>query len=160
MGQRIDAALDDKGLEQAHEVIAKLPRDFAMIYSSPLKRAAQTAKIIADYFDKNIIIDHDLKERDFGTLSGMTWDEIDKEAGQKLSAQDEALTYDYTAYDGESAKQVKDRLVRFLDRIKWKHGHDTLVVVTHFGLISLMNSMYPHKEQHKLNNTSVHKFVI
>jgi broad specificity phosphatase PhoE len=44
MGQRIDAPLDEAGLEQAHQVLAKLPNDFVMIYSSPLKRAAQTAR--------------------------------------------------------------------------------------------------------------------
>ena len=50
MGQRIDAPLDEIGLQQARETLSKIPNDFAVIYSSPLKRAAQTAKIIADFF--------------------------------------------------------------------------------------------------------------
>jgi broad specificity phosphatase PhoE len=160
MGQRIDAALDEKGLEQAHEVIAKLPKEFAVIYSSPLKRAAQTAQIIADYFNKNIEIKQDLCERDFGTLSGKTWEEIDKETGQAMSEADNKLTYDYRPYGGESAEQVKARLVNFLNEAKAKHGDDAIVVVAHFGLISFMNSMYQNTEHHKMTNTSVHKFVI
>lgn len=160
MGQRVDAALDEKGLEQAHEVIAKLPKNFVIIYSSPLKRAAQTAQIIADYFNKNIQISQDLRERDFGTLSGKSWHQIDEETGKLLSEADANLTYDYRPYGGESAEQVKARLLNFLDEAKAKHANDTIVVVAHFGLIKLMNSLYPHTEHHRLTNTSVHKFEI
>lgn len=160
MGQRIDAPLDEKGLQQAHEVLAKLPNNFALIYSSPLKRAAQTAQVIADYFNKNIEIKQDLRERDFGTLSGKTWTEIDQETGKPLSEADANLTYDYQPYDGESVDQVKARLQHFLDEAKAKHADDVIVAVAHFGLISLMNSLYPHTEHHKLTNTSVHKFEI
>jgi broad specificity phosphatase PhoE len=160
MGQRIDAALDETGLQQAHEVIAKLPKEFDIIYSSPLKRAAQTAKIIADYFDKNIEIRDELKERDFGTLSGKSWHDIDQETGKPLSEADANLTYDYQPYDGESVEQVKSRFTSFLDDVKAKHGDETIIVVTHFGIISIMDSLYPNKEHHKLSNTSVHKYVI
>ncbi|MBX4188233.1 MAG: histidine phosphatase family protein, partial [Candidatus Doudnabacteria bacterium] len=56
--------------------------------------------------------------------------------------------------------QVKKRLVSFLDEIKSKHGSDTLVIVTHYGIINMMNSIYTHTEHHKLSNASVHKFKI
>lgn len=160
MGQRIDAPLDDTGLRQAHEVVAKLPKEFDLIYSSPLHRAAQTAKIIADYFNKNIEIKDELKERDFGSLSGKTWAEIDQQTGRNLSEQDEALTYNYQEFGGESVEQVKARLQTFLNEAQQKHGDGAVVVVTHFGIISLMNQLYPHKERHVLSNTSVHKFEI
>jgi broad specificity phosphatase PhoE len=164
MGQRIDGELDETGLRQAHEVIGKLPKDFTLIYSSPLKRAATTAKIIADYFDKNIIIDQKLRERDFGTLSGKTWHEMEEETGKPMTQLDDDLQYDYTPYGGESVAQVKARLEAFLSEVKAKHPQDKVIVVTHFGLISLMNSIYPHKkhahESHTLPNTSIHKFEI
>lgn len=160
MGQRIDASLDDTGRQQAHHVIAKLPKDFTVIYSSPLKRAAETAKIIADYFNKNVEISNDLKERDFGKLSGMNWHEVDIFAGEPLSVSDENLTYDYTKFHGESVAQVKGRLQNFIHEVKKKHPNENIVVVTHYGIINLMNSLYPHKEHHKLTNSSVHKFEI
>lgn len=160
MGQRIDASLDSTGRQQAHQVIPKIPKDFTIIYSSPLKRAAETAKIIADFFNKNIEIRQELKERDFGKLSGMNWHEIDSIAGEALSEQDENLTYDYTKFHGESVEQVRARLQKFLDEVRVKHDKDHVVVVTHYGIINLMNTMYPHKEHHKLSNSSVHKFEI
>ena len=160
MGQRIDAPLDEDGLKQAHEVIGKLPKDFMMIYSSPLKRAAQTAKIIADFSNKHLVVSQDLRERDFGSLSGKTWQEIDQEAGESLSEKDKNLEYDYTRFGGESAAQVKARLANFLNDIKGKHANHSIVVVTHFGIISIMEALYPKHEHHRLTNSSVHKFVI
>ncbi|MBX4188401.1 MAG: histidine phosphatase family protein, partial [Candidatus Doudnabacteria bacterium] len=107
MGQRIDALLDEKGLEQAHEVLPKLPKEFVLIYSSPLKRAAQTAQVIADYFDKNIEIRKELMERDFGSLSGKTWKEMEDETGKPMFELDSKQEYDYSEFGGESASQVK-----------------------------------------------------
>ncbi len=160
MGKRIDAPLDESGLKQAHEVIGKLPSDFELIYSSPLHRAAQTAKIIADYFKKNIEIRNELVERDFGSLSGKTWAEIDKETGKPMKQLDDNLMYDYTPYGGETVAQVKDRLETFLEDVKAKHGNGKVVVVAHYGIISLMNSLYPPIEHHKLSNISIHTFQI
>lgn len=160
MGQRIDAPLDSQGLEQANQVIPKLPKDFAMIYCSPLKRALQTAQAIADFFNKNIAVSQDIRERDFGTLSGETWEQIDEETKLALSKEDANLTYDYTPYGGESALQVKDRLTRFIEELQSKHQNDTLVVVTHYGIISMMNSIHPNGENHSYTNSSIHKFEI
>lgn len=164
MGQRIDGELDEKGFQQAHEVIPKLPKDFTLIYSSPLKRAATTAKIIADYFNKDIRINQNLRERDFGTLSGKTWEDMETETGKPIIQLDDDLQYDYTPYGGESVAQVKARLEDFLNEVRTIHANDKIVVVTHFGIISLMNSIYPHKkhahESHTLPNTSIHKFEI
>lgn len=160
MGQKIDAPLDSQGLQQAHLVAARLPQEFSMVYSSPLQRAAQTALVIADFFDKNIEISQELKERDFGSLSGKTWEQIEQETGSKLSQADADLQYDYRDFGGESAEQVKERLLSFLETVKSKHQNDTVVVVTHFGIIALMNSLYPRTEMFDLSNSSVHRFEI
>jgi broad specificity phosphatase PhoE len=159
MGQRINAPLDEKGLDQARLVIPKIPADAGIIYSSPLKRALQTAQIIADHLQLHVEATQDLAERDFGSLSGKTWDEIDKESGQPLSEKDKNLEYDYQTYGGESVEQVRARLLNFIQHIKSKHS-DTVVAVTHFGIISLMNKMFPHIGHHKLENISVHEFEI
>ncbi len=160
MGKRIDAPLDETGIEQAKEVIAKLPEDFAAIYSSPLKRAAQTAHVIADYFGKEVIYRNELVERDFGSLSGHTWNDIDKEFGGHVSKADENLEYDYTLYGGENMEHVKERLNTFLEEMKSKHKGEKVVVVTHYGLIKIMDSLYPNKQHHRLSNTSIHKYEI
>jgi broad specificity phosphatase PhoE len=160
MGQRVDAELDATGIDQAKEVITKLPTEFSTIYSSPLKRAVQTAQVIADHFGKTVTYSDLLKERDFGSLSGKSWDQMHEETGKPIKEQDESLAYDYQPYGGESVEQVKDRLMKFLEEMKQKHEGETVLVVTHYGIIALMESMYKSKEHHKLTNASVRKFEI
>jgi len=47
MGQRIDEPLNEFGRRQAEELASLLPNSFDIIFSSPLKRTAQTAEIIS-----------------------------------------------------------------------------------------------------------------
>jgi len=160
MGQRIDDPLDETGLHQASELFEKLPKKVDVIFSSPLKRALQTAQIISRHLNVPVKVSELLRERDFGTLSGKTWDEINLEEGKDLHSLDEHLQYDYRPYGGESVDQVKSRLMQFLADIKKNHAKEKIIVVTHFGMIMLMDSLYPDKNSHALGNVSVHKFKI
>lgn len=71
---REDIDLNQTGLEQARligEYLKKYKWD--LIISSPLKRAKNTAKVIAVCLDlKEVILEKDLIERDYGKASGMT----------------------------------------------------------------------------------------
>lgn len=159
MGQRIDDTLDPDGLHQAEQIISQLPRKAEVIFSSPLKRALQTAEIISRYLNIKVQKSDLLKERDFGTLSGKTWAEINFETNKDLQTLDQNLHYDYSSFDGESVKQVRDRLVKFLDLVKEKY-HGKIIVVTHFGLIMLMDSLFPQKTHESIGNVSVHRYRI
>lgn len=159
MGQKINAPLDALGKNQALEVLDKIPSDVSVIFSSPLLRAKQTAELIANKLGLPITVKKELTERDFGTLSGKSWDEIDKETELTLSERDEKLNYDYSPYGGESVFSVKTRLEKFLEEIR-SLSPAKAVVVTHFGIISIMNKMFHVKESHKLSNATVHKFEI
>lgn len=160
MGTRIDAPLDAEGLEQAKAAISKLPEKVDMIYSSPLKRAMQTAQVISEYYNLPVSYSDLLKERDFGTLSGKTWHDIDTETGKPLYDLDTALKYDYQPYGGESVAQVKARLQAFLDLLKQGRARDTVIAVTHYGIILLMNDMFPEGEHHNVQNSSIHKYKV
>ncbi|MBP3869918.1 MAG: histidine phosphatase family protein [Faecalicoccus sp.] len=62
--------LNEKGIEQAREVSKAMEEiHFEKIYSSPLTRAIQTAKIISP--DRNIVVDDRLIEMDYGPYEGM-----------------------------------------------------------------------------------------
>ncbi len=160
MGQRIDDVLDEEGLHQAADLIAKIPKDSEVILSSPLKRALQTAQIISKRLNVPVQVSDLLKERDFGNLSGKTWTQINHETGSDLHAVDEHLKYDYRKFGGESVEQVKGRLTKFLDWIKQEHGKEKVIVVTHYGIILLMDQMYPQKEHEAAGNVSVHKYKV
>ena len=160
MGQRIDDPLDSEGLHQASALLAKLPTDATVIFSSPLKRALQTAEIISRHLNLPVNTDDLLRERDFGTLSGKTWEQINAETGQDLHVVDQKLEYDYRKFGGEAASQVKGRLMSFLEMLKKKYSKDKPIVVTHYGMIMLMDQMYQQKTHQSLGNVSVHKYRI
>jgi broad specificity phosphatase PhoE len=72
-----DFPLTDKGREQAMRAAAALPVEPPeVIYSSPLKRAKETAEIVAAQLGvKPVVVLRDLQERNtYGVLSGMNKD--------------------------------------------------------------------------------------
>ena len=66
---RSDAPLDEVGIAQAHAAAGKLlDIRFDRVYTSPLKRAVQTAKIIAPYAEP--VMERRLIEMDYGPYEG------------------------------------------------------------------------------------------
>jgi len=78
-GRSDDSFLTDEGYEQARKAGKALTKiTFDKIYSSPLVRAAETAKTIKKTFNKeqNIVYDDNLLEVDLSEWSGLKIDEI------------------------------------------------------------------------------------
>lgn len=74
---QVDIPLNATGRQQARaaaELLIKLP--ISRIVSSPLGRAMETAKCVADRLGLEIALDERLKERDFGLWEGLTAEEI------------------------------------------------------------------------------------
>ncbi len=79
---RENIPLNQKGIDQAIKASADLKHSlektgfkFDKIYSSPLSRALDTAKMVAEAIGNvPVIVDQRLIERDFGELSGMYYD--------------------------------------------------------------------------------------
>lgn len=68
-----DSPLDGEGIRQAAEAAERLSGiTFDRVYSSPLRRAVQTAEIIAPYASP--VIDGRLVEMDYGPYEGMSLD--------------------------------------------------------------------------------------
>ncbi len=87
MGQRIDEPLNEVGIKQAQSVAQELlQHEFNTVFSSPQKRAFQTAQAIVRDRHVQILIREQLKERDFGDLTGKTWEEIDVVVGGEPGA--------------------------------------------------------------------------
>ncbi len=104
------------------------------LYSSPLKRCAETAEIIASSWP-NVEYWADLQEHDVGVLSGLTWDEavaryphIDREL--EVSRQ-------FAGIDGaEPLQDRRDRGKRVADALLARHTDaDVVVAVSHGGIL-------------------------
>src|SRR3990167_4197057 len=89
---RRDESLTELGMAQAKELAEKIKSKdihFDIIYTSPLKRTKQTAKIIAEVLNSERPITlKELLERDFGIMAGGTHTKnIEKSKPHKLKKQ-------------------------------------------------------------------------
>ena len=78
-GQTIDVSLNDEGRKQA-KTLADILKDknIEVIYTSPMKRAFETAKIVGDVCKVNTIKENGLIEGHFGIAEGKTKETIGK----------------------------------------------------------------------------------
>ncbi len=86
MQGREEIPLNETGISQAHDSARGLKRAkdetglcWDKIISSPLSRALDTAKIIAEAVEcDNLLVDERIIERDFGELSGLVYEEYSR----------------------------------------------------------------------------------
>lgn len=122
-------SLNEKGKAQAEEVAIKLSHlSFGAFYSSDLRRAKRTAKIIARWKNPDIkvkpTIDIRIRERDWGELCDgkITWADYDKNDEEYLKlAEDEAV--------------FSTRALECLEEIGKQHLGQTVLVASHGGWI-------------------------
>jgi alpha-ribazole phosphatase len=129
---------------QHHEaILAKLPKDYQAVYSSPLTRC----KLLAQQISENVIFDDRLKEVSFGDWEGKNWDDINSnELNQWMENYIELAPP-----NGESLTQLIHRLSSFLNELKVQNLNK-VIIVTHAGIIrSAMNV---------LNNIAMDKIMM
>ncbi len=146
MAQRHDLPLNEKGLADAETVADILAASDVMkapgisIWSSPLRRAKQSADAFAKRVDVERVTCPHFIERDFGELSGKSWGELEKmQPGFKQI--DTLLRYDYSPYSGEDADTVRRRTEKGLEcavRHCRHTGRNTVVLFTHFGIVQMI----------------------
>ena len=164
MGQRIDESLNEEGKRQS-EGLAKGIQDmtFDVIFSSPLKRAAETAGILGREREAQIVHRDELKERDFGSLSGMTWAEavaVAKRDLEEFRMNDRGQKYDYRPWGGESAEDVKKRLLDFVGEIKKEYAGKSVLIVAHSGIVRLAHHLFRKQRVEQIHNASIEEFEI
>ncbi|WP_354635177.1 histidine phosphatase family protein [Planktothricoides raciborskii] len=134
MGQ-LDSPLTPKGIRQAYALGDRLRRlSFTTLYSSDLGRAAETANIIASICDKKVIFNSELREWNFGIFQGLTLPEMHEKFPQERQDY-ERNVFEYLIPEGESLRQLRQRSFRVLTAIAQRHSDETVVVVTHGGIL-------------------------
>lgn len=130
-----DTSLSPMGEQQAR-LLARHLRDvpFTAIYASDLKRAFDTARIVAAAHNLPVQVVPQLREIKFGAWEGLTSEEI--EAGwpdsiKRLYTEPDALSIP----GGESFRQLRARATAAVHTLVQRHPHDTVAVVSHGGTI-------------------------
>ena len=133
-----DIGLSQEGVKQAEMLRDRLvSQNLNVIYSSDLKRAFDTAEIIATAHKLKVIPRSELRELDVGKLAGMTFEEMKERydgAAKLLSGQEP----DISAPGGESLRQMSVRVQRFVAQVQEQPPEQTLLVVAHGGSLKVL----------------------
>lgn len=135
---RLDVPINETGKEQAENTrknLVEFEIDYDKIYSSPMKRAYETAEIV-NYKNLEIEKDNELREMDFGIFEGLSYKEIIKKYPEEM----EKLKKDWKTYSyvtGENPFMLQKRALKFLEKIDKNKNN---MVVTHWGIICTLLS--------------------
>ncbi len=126
----LDLPLDDLGRRQARLVAERLRRKpLAAVYASPLARAAETARAIADARGLAVSLDERLREYHMGAWTGLTGEEIQA----MMPPRWEEEQSDYVSPGGESGEDMRTRIGSFLSDVLVRHEGQVVAVVCHGG---------------------------
>lgn len=143
-------ALAPEGYEQAKKASLSLPNTIKRIYSSSLNRAKQTAEILNEKLRVDLTHHDELKEVNFGDLEGTPFLE---EYKQRHKRQD----YDWGP-SGESAEDVKKRILSILEKIKTENSDGEALIVAHGGIVRMLQFLETNEAMEEIGNASVYTF--
>ncbi|XP_030466891.1 phosphoglycerate mutase-like protein 4 [Syzygium oleosum] len=158
----LDVELNAIGRQQAIAVSERLYREgkISAIYSSDLKRALETANMIATACGGlEVITDPGLRERNFGELQGLQPHVAASVCPEAYKALQSQKTDQEIPGGGESIDQLYQRCTMSLRNISIKHKGERVVAVTHGGVLrTLYTRACPNKPPVRFLNTSVNIF--
>ena len=139
-GRTEGVPLTKTGVEQAERIAKYLKHmDISAIYSSPIERASNTAKIVADYNSLNYKLDDRLIEIEMGKFTCMNYDDMFAKYGNvflKFYENDPIIA----KCEVETFAEVQKRVLDMVGYIVKKHKNQNVVLVTHMDPIKSMLS--------------------
>ncbi|EKQ58237.1 MULTISPECIES: histidine phosphatase family protein [unclassified Clostridium] len=130
-----DIALSDEGIKQAKLLKDRLDGNFDYIYSSPLSRALETSKILAEDSNKEVIVAPEIREINFGEWEGLTIKEISEKYPEIFKAWRTDKRESYICGGDASIKNAANRASKCILDIVSKHKGKKIVIVAHGGII-------------------------
>ena len=130
-----DVPLSEIGNQQAESIAGRLAgQEIGAIYASDLKRAWQTAQVIAAQIGLDVISEPRLRELKFGILEGLTFEEAEEKYPEMITAWLD--DFNNTPERAETIDMFNARIVSLLDDLKVKHDEQVVLLVGHGGSLS------------------------
>ena len=127
---RSDAPLTDVGVQQAAAAAKRLASSgIAVIVTSPLLRAVQTAQEVAAVTGAAVVNDDGFRETDFGAWEGLTFAEVRERWSAELAAW--LADPQVAPPGGESFTDVSARVTAALHRVLAARAGQTVLIVSH-----------------------------
>ena len=128
-----DPPLNETGRAQAAGLAAELMGvELAAVYSSPLRRAFETAELLAAPHQLAPVALEALREVDVGSWQGLTREEVESRFPEQFARW---LDYGKGWQDGESYEEMARRVVAALLQLAATHDGERILTVTHGGPI-------------------------
>jgi alpha-ribazole phosphatase len=137
-----DIPLNDVGREQARQLVKQLkenPPD--VIFSSDLKRAEETAAIIANRIKVTVHVDRRLREINQGVWEGMHFDEIKMRYAEEFAAR-VANPLEVAPPGGETIGQVQERVLSAVAEIMRTNRGSHVAIVAHGLVLALIKAQF------------------
>ena len=132
--------LNEKGVEQAHEVARELAdKHFDAFISSDLKRAIDTCRIIAEPHHAAVVTTPLLRERDWGGFTGRFIPDLKDEPWPD---------------DIESLEAMKQRAQKFIDLVRRDYAGMAVLAVGHGIINKAIQAVFYGKEMKDVQRMS------
>jgi broad specificity phosphatase PhoE len=137
----LDVPLSERGVQEAREAAARLAgMGYDVVITSSLQRAWQTARIVAA--DKVPIVRSKLcRERCFGVMEGLTWDQVQDLDPPVLMIKVGNDLHTVNPKGGEPFEQVWDRARAFRRYLFKKHLGKHVLVISHGVFLQLFHGL-------------------
>ena len=134
----MDPSLSDRGRAQAELLASRLKgRPFASLYTSPLRRALETASVLGESVGYRPEPVAGLQEIRLGAWEGKTTEEIRAIYGNAYDRWLDAPLDAGGPPGGEAVRDFQQRAVATLEDLRTAHHDGDLLVVTHGGVIKV-----------------------
>jgi broad specificity phosphatase PhoE len=139
-GQGVDdPPLNAAGVAQAEALAESLRGEhLAAVYSSDLRRALETAEIVAAMLELDVVPLPGLREIDVGSWSGLTRTQLEERFPEQLARHRESWGSGWEG--GERIEDLTTRVVEAIQRIAADHPDDRVLAVTHGGVIRALTA--------------------
>lgn len=136
-----DVDLTEEGVKEAEGIAEELKNEkITKAYHSGQLRSKNTLNIILRYHPDIIpVLDERIRERDYGDLTGQNKESVAKENPNEYPLWHRS--YDTPPPNGESLKDVEERVVSFLDEVIPTFANDDVILISAHG-----NSIRPMRK--------------
>jgi probable phosphoglycerate mutase len=133
-----DVPLSDVGRRQAQLLARRLQLiSVEVLYSSPLGRALETARLIGKAIGREPVVDPRLTELNYGVWEGQTLEEFKRAYPAIYSAWD-ADPANVAPPGGETGVHLIERVMPFMAEVAQRHQSGNVVVVCHKTVCRLL----------------------
>ena len=147
-------SLSKKGEEQIRAIIPDFQNcNIMQIFSSPMKRAVESAEILQSGLANKpkIMIDNRLKEIDYGIFT----DDRDNPEMQNIAKKQIAGDQEIRFGDGENIREILERFLGFLIDTYKENQNDEIIILSHGRLLSIVSKKIEELYQKEIKKSKI-----